>query len=542
MSRTQAWIKLEKHRAAHTDLTLRELLGEDQRFQKYSIEHDGILLDYSKNLLTSTTKALLFDLVRESGFNEARKALVSGEKINTTEERAVLHTALRDRSGNAVRVDGVDVMGEIRHELEKMRGLVESLTHGEFLGCTGEPIRQVVSIGIGGCDLGAVMATTALEPYRTNRLGLHFVSNVDGVQLSDTLDVLRPEETLFIVCSKSFTTPETLSLAHLAKDWLFAHTRNASMASHFVGVSANDEAMGDFGIGPENRFKIWDWVGGRYSLWSAMGLPTAIAVGMDHFEQLLAGAHAMDEHLRTAPVESNMPVILALVGIWNRNFCNCASHAVLPYDQRLNRLPAYLQQLEMESNGKRVSRDGQTLEYDTAPIVWGEPGSNAQHSFFQLLHQGTSRVSVDFVAPVNGSGAFARQHALGLANCLAQGRALADGWPADSVRQAMVDAGDSEQAMENLAPHKIHLGNRPSNLILFPRLDPLTLGKLIALYEHKVFVQGLVWGINSFDQWGVELGKKLATSYLEIVRNPGNSADLDPYTQEIVRYLDLWRD
>ena len=540
VSQLAAWRALEDHAREIGPVHMREFFANDpDRFEAFSLEAEGILLDYSRNRLNQETLALLIRLAEERDLRGWIDRMFAGQAVNNTENRAALHVALRNRSARPMAADGEDVMPAVRSELDKMRGLVESLTHREFLGSTGQPITDVVNIGIGGSDLGAVMAVEALRRYRSSDLRVHFVSNVDGAQLRDVLDEVHPETTLFIVCSKTFTTQETLTLAHLAKDWLFRHTTNTAMGSHFVAVSGNQAAMEEFGITPDNRFDLWDWVGGRYSLWSPIGLAIAVAVGMDNFETLLEGGHAMDEHFRAAPLGANLPVLLALTEVWNRNFLGTTSHAVLPYDQRLSRFPAYLQQLEMESLGKSVTRDGEPVGVDTCPVIWGEPGSNAQHSFMQLLHQGSGKVSVDFLLPVNDSSSYPEQHKLAIANCLAQAQALMEGQGAEQLRKQMLAEDLGTDDVERLLPHKLQAGNKPSNLIVFPRLDPGTLGKLIALYEHKVFVEGVIWGLNPFDQWGVELGKRLAKDLVPAIRR-GEADGLDPSVQALMSYLAKW--
>jgi glucose-6-phosphate isomerase len=468
--------------------------------------------------------------------------MFNGEKINTTEHRAVLHVALRNRTDRPINVDGQDVMPEVRASLEKMRGFVEGIHGGRIHGHTGKTFTDIVNIGIGGSDLGIVMATEALAKYRNRNLRLHCVSNIDGVQLGDVLEKVDPARTLFVVCSKTFSTLETLTNAKLARQWIVDRLGEGAPARHFAAVSTNAKAMDAFLIPPQNRFTMWDWVGGRYSVWSAVGLSVALALGMDQFELMLEGGHEMDEHFRTTPFENNLPVLMGLLGVWNRNFLGMDSLAVLPYDQRLHRLPAYLQQLEMESNGKSVTLAGELLTYDSGAVLWGEPGSNAQHSFFQLLHQGTARVALDFLAPVNASSPFQEQQNLALANCFAQAQAFAFGQTEAQVRQDLAAKGTSESEIARLIPHKLHPGNRPSTVILFPRLGPKTLGRLIALYEHKVFTQSVIWGINAFDQWGVELGKKLAESLAPALEKPGEAAvGAAPSLKNLLEHVAKWR-
>jgi glucose-6-phosphate isomerase len=508
--RTAAWQALRGHAVRLESSSIRALFGADPgRGAAFSAEHDGLLLDYSRQLLDTPALAALLDLAAQTEVPSWIERMFAGEPINNTEDRAALHVALRRPAARALLLEGSDVMPEVEAERRKMAALSDTLHAGRLKGYSGKPIVDVVNIGIGGSDLGLVMAVEALAEYCKPGLGVHFVSNIDGVQLSHALARVQPEQTLFVVCSKSFTTLETLVNARVARAWLHAHGGDAAVAAQFVAVSTNHQAMDTFGIAPERRFALWDWVGGRYSLWSAVGLAASLAIGWRNFEALLHGAHEMDEHFRAAPARQNLPVLLALLGIWNRNFLKAASHAVLPYDNHLHRLPAYLQQLEMESNGKSVRRNGDPVECPTCPVIWGEPGSNAQHAFYQLLHQGTEQVSLDFILPARSGVGRQAQQDLAAANCLAQVWAFAVGDP----------RGDK------LGPHRRYPGNRSSSLILFERLDPRTLGRIIALYEHKVFVQGVIWDINSFDQWGVELGKRLAT---ELTGALGESAEAAP--------------
>ena len=465
--------------------------------------------------------------------------MFAGEKINTTENRAVLHIALRNRSDRPILVDGQDVMPEVRASLAKMRNFVDGVHGGRVHGATGKTFTDIVNIGIGGSDLGIVMATEALAKFRNRNLRLHCVSNVDGVQLGEVLEKADPARTLFVVCSKTFTTLETLSNAKIARQWIVDRLGEGAPARHFAAVSTNAKAMDAFLIPPQNRFTMWDWVGGRYSVWSAVGLSVALALGMDQFELMLDGAHEMDQHFASAPFEKNLPVLMGLIGVWNRNFLGMDSLAVLPYDQRLHRFSAYLQQLEMESNGKRVTLDGTPVDYDTGAVIWGEPGSNAQHSFFQLLHQGTANVALDFLAPVNASSAYQEQQNLALANCFAQAQAFAFGQTAQQVRADLAGKGLPEFEIARLTPHKVHPGDRPSSIVLFPRLGPKTLGRLIALYEHKVFTQSVIWGINAFDQWGVELGKKLADSLAPAVQDPQKNTE--PALRGLLAQVAKWR-
>ncbi len=512
LTRSPAWDALTRHREEVADLRMRDLFAADPgRFDRFSLEACGLLFDCSKNRITDETLSLLLDLARQQKVEEWRDRMFAGDRINTTEDRAVLHTALRNRSGRPVLVDGRDVMPEVNAVLRRMERFVKQVREGAWTGYSGQQITDVVNIGIGGSDLGPVMVTEALTPYLHPQIGIHFVSNVDGTHLAETLEWLDPETTLFVIASKTFTTQETLANAHSARRWFLETAGDAAhIARHFVAVSTNEAEVRKFGIDPENMFGFWDWVGGRYSLWSAIGLPIALGIGMDRFIELLAGAHAMDEHFRTAPLERNMPVLMAMLGVWYVNFWDARSHAVLPYDQYLHRFPAYLQQLDMESNGKSVDRDGHRVHYATGPVLFGEPGTNGQHAFYQLIHQGTELVPCDFIAPARTHNPLGDHHRILLSNFFAQPEALMNGKTADEVRAEMARAGRNAAEIEALVPHRVFEGNRPSNSILFRSLDPATLGALIALYEHKVFVQGVVWNINSFDQWGVELGKQLA--------------------------------
>ncbi len=536
------WKVLEKHAATMRERHLRDLFAEDpQRFETLSRCELNLLFDFSRQRVNSETISLLIALANARGLRARIDAMFAGEKINATENRAVLHTALRNRSGRPVLVDGRDVMPEVQASLEKMRTFVEGVHSGRIQGHTGKSFTDVVNIGIGGSDLGIVMATEALAKYRNHNIRLHCVSNIDGVQLGDTLEKIDAARTLFVVCSKTFSTLETLTNAKIARQWVVDRLGEGAPARHFAAVSTNSKAMDEFLIPPQNRFTMWDWVGGRYSVWSAVGLSVALSLGMDQFELILEGGHEMDEHFRAAPFDKNLPVLMGLLGVWNQNFLGMDSLAVLPYDQRLHRFPAYLQQLEMESNGKRTTLDGKPVSYNTGGVIWGEPGSNAQHSFFQLLHQGTARVALDFIAPVNASSSYQQQQNLALANCFAQAQAFALGQTEDQIRQDLSARGLPEAEIARLVPHKLHPGNRPSSLILFPRLGPKTLGRLIALYEHKVFVQSVIWGINAFDQWGVELGKKLADSLAPAIESPA-TATVDASLRGVLGYVSTWRD
>ncbi|MDX1605251.1 MAG: glucose-6-phosphate isomerase [Candidatus Competibacterales bacterium] len=511
-TRLPAWQSLQEQREQLAGHHLRELFAEDSdRFRRFSRRFEGLLLDFSKNRITGETFELLLELARQADLPAGIEALFGGERINHTEQRAVLHMALRNRSHRPFTVDGQDVMPEVDRVLEQMRLFADKIRNGAWTGFTGQTIRTVVNIGIGGSDLGPRLICEALRPYGDPMLTMHFMSSVDGAHVQRILSQCDPETTLFIVASKTFTTQETMTNAITARDWLLAALgQEAAVAKHFVAVSTNRRAVQGFGIDPGNMFEFWDWVGGRYSLWSAIGLPIAIYLGHERFNELLAGAHALDEHFRQAPLADNLPVILGLIGLWNGNFQDADSHVMLVYDDYLRSLPDYLQQLDMESNGKSVDRDGHPVAYATGPVVWGGPGNNGQHAFYQLLHQGTRRFAADFLAPVKPLDPLGEHHSILLANCLAQSQALMQGKTEAEARAELQDQGLEGEALERLLPYKVFAGDRPSNTLLYQELDPRTLGALLALYEHKVFVQGWLWHINSFDQWGVELGKQLA--------------------------------
>ena len=517
---------------------MRQMFQNDPgRFDKFSVQLGSLLFDYSKNRINEKTIRLLLELVERAGLQSQIERMFGGEKINNTERRAALHTALRNRSDKPVHVDGKDVMPDVRRVLGLMRAFSDKVRSGEHRGHTGKQIRDIVNIGIGGSDLGPLMVCEALRPYASPRLRAHFVSNVDGTHLAETLKGLDGATTLFIVSSKTFTTQETLTNARSARAWLVAELGDErAVAKHFAAVSTNLEATARFGIQSENVFEFWDWVGGRYSLWSAIGLPIALYIGMDKFDELLGGGYAMDEHFRNAPLEKNIPALLGLIGIWYNNFFGAASNAVLPYDQYLHRFPAYLQQLEMESNGKDVDRDGNAVDYETGTVIWGEPGTNGQHAFYQLLHQGTRLVPADFLAPVNSHNPIDDHHLILLANCFAQAEALMLGKTADEARAELTAQGLHGETLETLLPHKVFPGNRPTNTLLFERLDPHTLGMLIAMYEHKVFVQSVMWNINPFDQWGVELGKQLAGEILTELRGMADTSHHDASTKGLIDF------
>ncbi len=539
-----AWRNLQEHYAQIRPLHLRDLFREDPgRAQRYSLSLEEIVFDYSKNRITDETLALLLELARQAELPRWIERMFAGEKINVSEGRAVLHTALRNPRGTSVFVDGKDVMPEVHAVLDQMREFSEAVRTGLWRGYTGQPIRDVVNIGIGGSDLGPVMVTHALRPYHAS-LRLHFVSNIDGTHLTEALRGLDPATTLFLISSKSFGTLETLTNARSARAWLLEKANDpAAVAKHFVAISTNEKAVVAFGIDKKNMFPFWDWVGGRYSLWSAIGLSIVLAIGMDHFEELLAGAHAVDEHFRTAPLDRNIPVLMGLVGLWYNNFFQASTHAVFPYDQYLAFLPAYLQQADMESNGKHVQKDGSPVSTTTGPILWGAPGTNGQHAFFQLLHQGTKLVPADFLVPArshNPLGPSDEHHRMLLANCLAQTEALLRGKTADEVREEMEAAGVSAEAIARLIPHRTFEGNRPSNTFLFREITPRTLGSLIALYEHKIFVQGTIWNIDSFDQWGVELGKQLAQILLPELSGEPARKPHDSSTERLLKLVRSW--
>lgn len=534
---TQAWRLLEMHLLEMQAVSMRELFATDPgRFENFSLQFEDILVDFSKNRINTETLKLLLQLADEAGLREGIEAMFNGKKINRTENRAVLHVALRNRSGNPMLVDGTDVMPEVNRVLRQMKDFTDRLRNGAWIGYTGKAITDVVNIGIGGSDLGPCMVTEALKPY-ASRIRTHFVSNVDGTHLSETLRKVNPETTLFIIASKTFTTQETMTNAKTARQWFLQHGTEAAIPSHFVAVSTNRKAVTDFGIAAENMFEFWDWVGGRFSLWSAIGLPIACAIGFENFEQLLEGAHAMDNHFRNAPFHANIPVVLALIGIWNTNFLGATTEAILPYDQYLHRFPAYLQQACMESNGKSVDRNGQPVDYHTSPVVWGEPGTNGQHAFYQLIHQGTHLIPCDFLMAVKSHNPVGNHHQILAANCFAQSEALMRGKTYEEAKEELRGAGFNDEQVEFAAPYRVFAGNKPSNTILFKELNPRTLGSLIAMYEHKIFVQGLIWNIFSFDQWGVELGKVLANKILPELSGSEPATAHDSSTNGLINYF-----
>ena len=547
LTQSPAWKALQNHHKSASALKMKDLFASDPgRAERYQLETCGIYADYSKNIITDETLTLLRALAQAANLDQAKEDLFSGKKINFTEGRAVLHTALRNLSGTPVSVDGQDVMPKVRAVLDKMRDFSEKVRTGAWLGFNGKPIKHVVNIGIGGSDLGPVMVTEALKPYAYDASGKillhsHFVSNVDATHIAEILKKVDLDQTLFIVASKTFTTQETMSNALSARDALLkaAGGDKSAVAKHFVALSTNLEAVAAFGIDTANAFEFWDWVGGRYSCWSAIGLSIALSIGFGHFRDFLAGAHDMDKHFRTAPAESNLPVTLALIGLWYGDFFDAQTHAILPYDQYLHRLPAYLQQADMESNGKFVHKDGSRVDYQTGPIIWGEPGTNGQHSFYQLIHQGTKLIPADFMAPAQSHNPINDHHRILLSNYFAQTEALMVGKTLAEAEAELKASGLSDAEVKRLAPHKVFEGNRPTNSLLFKKLTPHVLGSLVALYEHKIFTQGVIWGINSFDQYGVELGKQLAKKILPELETGEKNGDValkhDASTNALIR-------
>lgn len=538
LTQTHAFRLLKQHYEQIKEVQMKDLFAQDsRRFEKFSIEFNGILLDYSKNRITDETMKLLVELAKEQQVGEWAGKMYSGEKINFTEQRAVLHTALRGKKDQKVLFEGNNVMPDVHRVLDQMKSFCSKIHSREWKGYTGKHITDVVNIGIGGSDLGPVMVTEALKPYAVPGINVHFVSNVDGTHIAETLKKVNPETTLFIVASKTFTTQETLANANSAKSWFLESAKDASyVTKHFVALSTNAKAVSEFGIDTANMFEFWDWVGGRYSLWSAIGLSIALYIGFERFEELLHGAYEMDVHFATAPWDKNMPVILALLGVWYNNFFEAASHAILPYDQYMHRFAAYFQQGDMESNGKFVARDGKEVDYQTGPILWGEPGTNGQHAFYQLIHQGTKLIPCDFLAPAVSHNLIGEHHKLLMSNYFAQTEALMKGKTSEEARTELEKSGLAGEALEALLPHKVFKGNRPTNSILFEKLTPTTLGSLIALYEHKIFVQGIIWEINSFDQWGVELGKQLAKAILPELDTVEAVASHDASTNGLINW------
>ncbi|MCL6324745.1 glucose-6-phosphate isomerase [Pectobacterium polaris] len=542
-SQTAAWQALQHHFDAMKDVQISELFAQDSdRFAHFSATFDDqMLVDYSKNRITAETMEKLHALARETELSAAIQSMFAGEKINRTEDRAVLHVALRNRSNTPILVDGKDVMPEVNAVLAKMKDFSERVIGGEWKGYTGKTITDVVNIGIGGSDLGPFMVTEALKPYK-NHLNMHFVSNVDGTHIAETLKPLNPETTLFLVASKTFTTQETMTNAHSARDWFLKTAQDDKhVAKHFAALSTNAKAVGEFGIDTDNMFEFWDWVGGRYSLWSAIGLSIILSLGFDNFEKLLSGAHAMDKHFASTPAEKNLPVLLALIGIWYNNFFGAETEAILPYDQYMHRFAAYFQQGNMESNGKSADRNGNPVDYQTGPIIWGEPGTNGQHAFYQLIHQGTKLVPCDFIAPAVSHNPLSDHHSKLLSNFFAQTEALAFGKSREVVEAEFAAAGKSPKEVEHVAPFKVFEGNRPTNSILLREITPYSLGALIALYEHKIFTQGAILNIFTFDQWGVELGKQLANRILPELENDSTIDSHDSSTNGLINRFKAWR-
>ncbi len=538
---TKSYQYLTDHFIEISEKHLRDLFKEDpHRYEKFSVKFNEILLDYSKNRIDETTIALLIQLAKECGLKDAIEAMFTGEVINETEGRAVLHTALRNQWNEPVKVDGIDVMPEVNEVLRKMEQFSNSVISGEWKGYTGKTITDIVNIGIGGSDLGPVMVTEALKAYK-NHLNLHFVSNVDGTHIAETLKKVKAESTLFLIASKTFTTQETMANAHTARNWFLQEgASDSDVAKHFVALSTNEKAVAAFGIDTKNMFGFWDWVGGRYSLWSAIGTSIALGIGFDNFKALLSGAHAMDRHFRETEFEENIPVILALLGIWYNNFFEAESQAILPYDQYMHRFAAYFQQGDMESNGKYIDRNGQRVNYETGPIIWGEPGTNGQHAFYQLIHQGTKLIPADFIAPAQSHNPVGTHHTLLLSNFFAQTEALMNGKTEDEVVAELKASGKPEEEVAALAPFKVFEGNRPTNSILVKKVSPETLGSLIAMYEHKIFVQGIIWNVFSFDQWGVELGKQLASKILPELQGKETVKTHDSSTNGLINQYKAW--
>ncbi len=533
---TESWRRLKAHWEEMRGVHMKQLFAEDStRFESFAMSHGDLLVDYSKNLITRETMELLVELARECELEDAIEKMFSGVRINETENRAVFHVALRNRSGAPMELEGQDVMPQVQAVLSKMKTFCARVQSGEWKGYTGKPITDLVNVGIGGSDLGPFMVTECLKPYAVPGLKVHFVSNVDGTHLAETLKNISPETTLFMIASKTFTTQETMANAYSAREWFLKQAQEEEHVSrHFVAISTNAEKVEAFGIDRDNMFEFWDWVGGRYSLWSAIGLSIACYLGFENFEELLEGAHAMDLHFRKAPLEKKLPVILALLGIWYVNFFGAETEVILPYDQYMHRFPAYFQQGNMESNGKSVDRGGKKVSYHTGPIIWGEPGTNGQHAFYQLIHQGTRLVPADFLAPALSHNPLGDHHLMLLSNFFAQTEALLNGKTEEEAREELTGEGRSEEEIDRLVPYRVFEGNRPTNSILFKKLTPRVLGSLIALYEHKIFVQGVIWNIFSFDQWGVELGKQLARKILAELERVGPVEEHDGSTNGLI--------
>lgn len=540
---TAAWTALLEHHAEMKTVQMKDLFKKDpKRFEKMSIQYNEILFDYSKNIITDETVEKLLQLAEDCKVKNAMESIFNGEKINGTENRAVLHMALRNFSGQAISIDGEDIMPEVRETRQKMKAFCEKIHSGEWKGYSGKKIKNIVNIGIGGSDLGPVMVTEALKPYWIEGIQAYFVSNVDGTQIVETLKHLDPEETLFTIASKTFTTQETMTNAQTARDWFLKSAKDEKfVAKHFVALSTNKDGVKKFGIDPENMFVFWDWVGGRYSLWSSIGLSIALTIGYDHFEELLKGAESTDQHFRTTDFKENIPVMMALVGLWYTNFFGSETEAIFPYDQYMHRFPAYFQQGNMESNGKHTDRNGKDVTYSTGPIVWGEPGTNGQHAFYQLVHQGTHLIPCDFIAPAISHNPVGEHHKILVSNFIAQTEALMNGKNAEQVAAELKDTGMEKSEMEKLIPFKVFTGNKPTNSFLLKEITPFSLGALTALYEHKIFVQGVIWNIFSFDQWGVELGKQLATNVLPQLDNNDEINSHDASTNGLINAYKNWR-
>jgi glucose-6-phosphate isomerase len=538
LTKSPIWQKLQEKASVLRNTHMRKMFAQDHaRFKHFSLTFKDILLDFSKNRIDAEAFSLLIELAKEQGLVEWRERMFRGEKINTAEDRAVLHVALRNRSNQPIYVDGEDVMPAINAELEHMRSFTQQVRSGKWLGYTGKPIDSIVNIGIGGSDLGPAMVCEALKPFQSPKLKMHFVSNVDATHIAEVLKQVNAETTLFIIASKTFTTQETLTNAHSARQWFLDRAKDdKAIAKHFVALSTHAKAVRAFGIDTDNMFQFWDWVGGRYSLWSAIGLPIALAVGMDSFEALLQGAHDMDRHFYEAPAEANMPVILAVLGVWYSNFLDAETHAILPYDQYMERFADYFQQGDMESNGKSIDRQGLEVDYQTGPVIWGQPGTNGQHAFYQLIHQGTRLIPCDFLVPIKSENPMGEHHKILLSNFFAQPEALMKGRTANEAEAEMRKSGLDDATINLRLPYTVFRGNNPTNSILFKQLDPLTLGSLIALYEHKIFVQGVIWNINSFDQWGVELGKVLAKNILTELQDTRAVDSHDVSTNGLINY------
>lgn len=541
---TTAWKALIRHQTDMKKVKMKDLFKKDaKRFETMSIQFGDILFDYSKNILTDETLEKLLNLTDDCKVKEARKAMFSGEKINKTEDRAVMHTALRNFSDKSICIDGKNIMPEIRETRQKMKSFCEKIHSGEWKGYSGKKIKNIVNIGIGGSDLGSVMVTEALKPYWIEGVQAHFISNVDGTQIVEILKNLNPEETLFTIASKTFTTQETMTNAKSARDWFLESAKDKKyIAKHFVALSTNKEGVKDFGIAPENMFVFWDWVDGRYSIWSSIGLSIALTIGYNNFENLLKGAESSDHHFKTTDFKENTPVIMALIATWYTNFFGSETNTILPYDQYMHRFPAYFQQGNMESNGKHTDRNGNAVTYSTGPIVWGEPGTNGQHAFYQLIHQGTHLIPCDFIAPAISHNPLGEHHAILVSNFFAQTEALMNGKNVQEVTAELIEQGMDKAKMEKLIPFKLFEGNKPTNSFLIKKITPFTLGSLIVLYEHKIFVQGVIWNIFSFDQWGVELGKQLAKKIEPELDNNENIDSHDSSTNGLINTFKKWRE